>query len=618
MGEQPAGGGGMREGALDEGAGDEGAGNEGALDIGALDTGATLGRARSALIAAGDALLEAREYADAARVLRIALDRWPADDPDGGCGRLSVVDRLARCAEMRSEHAEALLLLRELAAGHERRGELLSFAAACRRLAIAHEIGGQWSSARAARDKAATAFAATGRPAEAAVDRLAMANQLRVAASYSAALEILLAAAADATASGRTDLALRAEGLRGNVLARLGRAADGVSAVRAALDGALLAELPDVAAELQQRLADSLEHSGDYQRAIAVYGAAFLYCDTHEAGVVGQLCRACATVALFSRGEWDLAVTVCSEVLAEQAAAAHTAAVVACCFGLIGALRGSAAAARSPLLEASATSARIELIPVRLYSAWGLAVLESQSGAVAAATDRLRQALALLARTQERHYCVPMLQWAATFFAGHGLIDDARACAAALSAICEATAQPEATATLAHALGETLLGSDPRAAAAELARAATLFGELGLPFAQAQAQHRAACALAGLGDADGARELLVRARDTAARLGARPLADSCTAALAALPSRGAAPDGPARIKTVRPLAGLTARELDVMELVAAGNTSREVGAALFISPRTVEMHVQGCLLKLGCRTRTEAVRKLTELGVLTS
>jgi DNA-binding CsgD family transcriptional regulator len=53
-----------------------------------------------------------------------------------------------------------------------------------------------------------------------------------------------------------------------------------------------------------------------------------------------------------------------------------------------------------------------------------------------------------------------------------------------------------------------------------------------------------------------------------------------------------------------------------MALVAGGNTSREAGAALFISPRTVEMHVQGCLLKLGCRTRAEAVRKLTEFGAL--
>jgi hypothetical protein len=54
----------------------------------------------------------------------------------------------------------------------------------------------------------------------------------------------------------------------------------------------------------------------------------------------------------------------------------------------------------------------------------------------------------------------------------------------------------------------------------------------------------------------------------------------------------------------------------VMLLVAKCNTSRQIGEALFISPRTVEMHVQGSLLKLQCRTRAEAVRRLAELEVL--
>ena len=62
--------------------------------------------------------------------------------------------------------------------------------------------------------------------------------------------------------------------------------------------------------------------------------------------------------------------------------------------------------------------------------------------------------------------------------------------------------------------------------------------------------------------------------------------------------------------------GLTRRELDVMRLVAHGDTSRQIGSTLFISPRTVEMHVNSSLQKLQCRTRAEAVRRLTELGAL--
>ena len=63
-------------------------------------------------------------------------------------------------------------------------------------------------------------------------------------------------------------------------------------------------------------------------------------------------------------------------------------------------------------------------------------------------------------------------------------------------------------------------------------------------------------------------------------------------------------------------AGLTSRELDVMQLVAQGNTSRQVGHTLFISPRTVEMHVHNSMQKLQCKTRAEAVGRLTELHAL--
>jgi DNA-binding CsgD family transcriptional regulator len=185
----------------------------------------------------------------------------------------------------------------------------------------------------------------------------------------------------------------------------------------------------------------------------------------------------------------------------------------------------------------------------------------------------------------------------------------ARACAAALARIAEATAQPEALAALAHALGETAhLDGQPGAAAQELLRAAESFGALGLPLATALAQRRAAAALAGAGEAARAADQLRSAHKIFSRLGANRAAGQCAAGLAAL---GRKPPGRAR---GRPPGALSRRESEVMELVAQGLTSRDIGGCLFLSPRTVEMHVQNSLDKLGCRTRAEAVRRLAELG----
>ena len=569
--------------------------------------------AREALIAAADAHCAVHAYRDAARALRTVLEHWPADAEDDT--RLAVVGRLARCAEMCSEYAEAVTLLRELADGHERRGEAAALAVAQRRLALVHELRGQWEAALTAREAAAVAFSAAGLRAEAAVDRLAVAAHLRAAGSYSAGLGTLATARADAEDSGRTDLLLRAEGLRGNLLARLGQSREGVAAVRAALDQALAASLTDTAADLQQRLADALEHAGDYRAATAVYAAAFQFCDAHGVDAVGQLCRACATVVLFTRGEWDRTAAVCEDVLA-SAATPHARGAAAGMLGLVHAMRGAARQARPHLLESHLIATRIELVPMEMFSSWGLCVLESSAGSCAEAADRARRMLTRLARTQERHFSVLILQWMAAFFAEQGMDADVRACAAALAGMAETTGQPEAIAALAHARGETLVADEPEAALRELRRAAEKFGELELPYAAAQAQRRAARAAARIGDTTVAVELLHAAHDTAGRLGARVLRTACAAALGELGGKPRPPAAGRGARGTRTAGGLTGRELEIMLLVARGNTSRQIGEALFISSRTVEMHVQGSLLKLGCRTRAQAVRKLTELGTL--
>ena len=64
--------------------------------------------------------------------------------------------------------------------------------------------------------------------------------------------------------------------------------------------------------------------------------------------------------------------------------------------------------------------------------------------------------------------------------------------------------------------------------------------------------------------------------------------------------------------------GLTARELEVIRLVAAGRTNRQIAEALFISEGTSGAHVSNILGKLGVQGRTEAAAVAHRLGLLDS
>ena len=70
--------------------------------------------------------------------------------------------------------------------------------------------------------------------------------------------------------------------------------------------------------------------------------------------------------------------------------------------------------------------------------------------------------------------------------------------------------------------------------------------------------------------------------------------------------RTAAPDAPRHEDPA--FDSLTSRERDILRLMSEGMTSREIGEALVLSPRTVEGHVGSILRKLGARNRVDAVR----------
>lgn len=61
----------------------------------------------------------------------------------------------------------------------------------------------------------------------------------------------------------------------------------------------------------------------------------------------------------------------------------------------------------------------------------------------------------------------------------------------------------------------------------------------------------------------------------------------------------------ARRRTARPTDELTAQELHIAKLVATGATSREVGAQLYLSPRTIEAHLRSIFRKLDITSRRQ-------------
>jgi hypothetical protein len=73
---------------------------------------------------------------------------------------------------------------------------------------------------------------------------------------------------------------------------------------------------------------------------------------------------------------------------------------------------------------------------------------------------------------------------------------------------------------------------------------------------------------------------------------------------------------PSRRAPARPLAGMTPREIEVLRLIAAGLTVKEVATRLDISPKTADNHVQNIYGKIGVTTRAAAALYAVECGVL--
>ena len=168
----------------------------------------------------------------------------------------------------------------------------------------------------------------------------------------------------------------------------------------------------------------------------------------------------------------------------------------------------------------------------------------------------------------------------------------ARLAADEMMRIADEVGAPLLTAMASRAEGAVLLAEgDARAALAALRASWTAWHELDAPYEAARTRVLVGRACRALGDTDSAAMELDAARDVFETLGALPDLSQLTAL-----------EGDA----AGPVSGLTAREIEVLRLVAAGKTNRAVAGDLVISEKTVARHLSNIFDKLGVSSRAAA------------
>jgi DNA-binding CsgD family transcriptional regulator len=173
-----------------------------------------------------------------------------------------------------------------------------------------------------------------------------------------------------------------------------------------------------------------------------------------------------------------------------------------------------------------------------------------------------------------------------------GMLEEARTTCRELQELAEVLAADVLRAASAQATGAVAIGGDEAGAAiAPLRHAFELWTQLGAPYDAARTRVLIALACRALGDEDTALLEFAAARATFRELSARADLERV--------DRLAAPGAPDEGR-------LSPRELEVLRLIALGDTNRSIASKLGVSERTVDRHVSNILTKLGVPSRAAA------------
>jgi ATP/maltotriose-dependent transcriptional regulator MalT len=220
----------------------------------------------------------------------------------------------------------------------------------------------------------------------------------------------------------------------------------------------------------------------------------------------------------------------------------------------------------------------------------GLSLLRLAQGQIDAAAASIRSALL---DTRARAARARTLAAAVEILLAAGDLEHARAAATELSEIASALGAPFLSAASAHTTGAVLLAAgDSVGASTALHQAWDIWRNLQMPYEEAHTRLLMGAVCEQRGDRESRRLELDAARRLFKQLNAEP----CLARIAEQSERTAR----------QPVGSLSDREMQVLRLLAAGKTNREIGEALFISEKTVARHISNIFDKLGVSSRTGA------------
>jgi ATP/maltotriose-dependent transcriptional regulator MalT len=502
------------------------------------------------------------------------------------------LDGMADAAWWMSQLAESVELRHKAYSAHVTAGDERGAAAAAARLAVEHFIRGEPSVGAGFLMRARRHAEGVPNSPEHGFLDMVEATVAHYSGDLERAIELSDRAIEVGRREGVDDLVAMAIHTRGQALVSAGRVREGLLFLDEAMAAVVSGNVsPYFTGIIYCAVIAVCLELGDIGRAGEWSDAARVWCDTLPPGSpFPGMCRVNRAEVSRLRGAW-------SDAEAEARLAADE---------LIGVEPGLAAAAFSQLGEvlrrvgdlAEAESAFERAQELGDDPQPGFALMRLGQGKTDSARSALRLALSG-AQGAPRRGRLLSAQVEVALAAGE--LEEARTAYAELDAMASTMEMPAFVASAATASGSIALAQgDVDAACDALRRATAAWRDLRLPYETARARMLLGRASLAGGDEDGGHSELRAALAEFDRLGAVPDAAATRALLV----------GPTDLP-----AGLTAREAEVLRLVASGKTNRDIAVELVISEHTVARHLQNMFTKLGVSSRAAATAFAFEYGL---